>query len=148
MRVRKHIAENYICQWKRAIYKFSSKHIACKERSKFSSYRRCGKKKEKKMLDFFFLIFPTAVGGTICIFLVPNCQLADRNELVRRSTLDFDIDSAHSQPLLYLAWPTNEHDGHQDIRSIHGTGGESLPLRYALKPEFCERDGGVFSPLL
>ena len=86
------------------------------------------------------------------IFMVANCQHGDRNQLVRRSTLDLDRDSAHGQPARYLARPTNTDDGLEDIRWIHGLGGKSLSaasygilpnlkknsfcvLRYPPKPE-------------
>ena len=98
--------------------------------------------KKRKMFDFFFFFPPTAAGGAICVFLVANCQHGHRNQLVRRSILDFGIDSAHGQPTRYLASPTNRDDGLEDIKRIHGLGGV---LWYHPKPEkslfFAIRDG-------
>ena len=81
--------------------------------------------KKRKRFDFFFFP-PNGCRRRNLFFLVANCQHGDRNQLVRRSTLDLDIDSAHGQPARYLARPTSIDDGLEDIRWIHGLGVESL----------------------
>ena len=53
-------------------------------------------KREKKVS--FFSFFPNSCRRRNLFFLVVNCQHADRNQLVRRLTLDLSIDSAHGQP--------------------------------------------------
>ena len=81
-------------------------------------------------------------------FLGANCQRADRNQLVRRSTLYLNIDAAHGQPTRCPARPTSINDGLEDIRWIHRLGGESLPaVSYGILPNlkkklfFAIRDG-------
>ena len=83
---------------------------------------------EKKRKNVRFLLFsPNGCRRRNLFFLLANCQHGDRNQLVRRSTLDLDIDSAHGQPSRYLARPTNIDDGLEDVRWIHALGRESLP---------------------
>ena len=75
----------------------------------------------------------------MCFFQVSNCQHADRNELVRRSTLDLNIHSAHGQPARCAARPTNIDDVLKVIRWIYlWSRGRELAggaLRYPPKPE-------------
>ena len=81
----------------------------------------------KKCLIFSFFFPPSTAGGEICFFLLASCQHADRNQLVRRSTLDLNIDEAHGRPTRCPARPTNTDDGLEDIGWAPGLGGESLP---------------------
>ena len=86
-----------LCQWKREVKKFSFNNIAFKEEPKIQSYRRCGKK-EKKYSFFFLFYFQRLHRRSNLFFLVANWHHADKNQLVRRSTLDLNVDSAHGQP--------------------------------------------------
>ena len=88
--------------------------------------------------------------------LLAKCQHLDRNQLVRRSTLDLNIDLAHGLPARCPAWPTNRDDGFEDIRWIHELGDESLPAAsYGILPNLggknyllpFETDGEVVSSL-
>ena len=103
-------------------------------------------KKGKKGLNFSSS-FLTAAGGANYFYPVANCQHADKNHLMRRSTLDLDIDSAHAQPAWGRPRPTSIDDGLEDIRRTHGLGGESLPaasygiLSNLQKTIFAIRDG-------
>ena len=112
-----------LCPRKREVQKSLLKNIAFKEQPKNSSYRRCGKKREKKKNLIFF---PQRLQEEYIFFFVANCVHGDRNQLVRRSTLDVEIDSAHGQPAWYLA-RTNIDDGLEGISRNHGLGDESLP---------------------
>ena len=84
--------------------------------------------KREKMLDFFFF-FPNGFRRRKMFFLVASCQHAGRNQLVRRSTLDLNIFSAHRQPARCPVRPTNIDDGLEDIRWIHGLGGDARTHR-------------------
>ena len=73
-------------------------------------------------------------------FLLANCQHAARNQLVRRSTLDLNIDAAHGQPARCPARPTNTDDGLEDIGWVHGLGGERFPAAsYGILPYLKKR---------
>ena len=78
----------------------------------------------KRGKKFFFLFFSH---GANCFFLVATCQHADKNQLMRRQTLDLDIDTAHGQPSWSRARPTSIDDGLEEIKWTHGLGGKSLP---------------------
>ena len=126
---------------------FFSNILLSKNSRKFPRTAAVGKKKEKKVRCFIFYP-PNGCRRRKLFFVVTNCQHADRNHLVRRSTLDLDIDSAHGQPSRYLARPTNSDDGLEDIRWAHGLGGESLvAASYGILPNlkkslfFYIRDG-------
>ena len=122
---------------------FFFKRIGFKEQPKISSYLRCGEK-EKKSSIFSFFFPPQRLQAAQFVFLVANCQHGDRNQLVRRSTLDLDIDSAHGQPARCPARPTNIDDGLEDISWVHGLGGESLPAAsYGILPKLGKN---YFSP--
>ena len=82
------------------------------------------------------------------VFFVANCLHADKKQLVRRSTLDLNKDSAHGQPARCPPRPSSIDDGLEDIRWIHGLGGENLPgASYGILPNlkkytmFAIRDG-------
>ena len=84
------------------------------------------------MFDFFF-IFSQRLQAAEFVFLV--AKYADRNQLMRRSTLDLNIDLTHIQPAQRPAKPTNIDDGLEDVRWIHCLGGESLPAAsYGILP--------------
>ena len=84
-------------------------------------------KKEKKCLVVSSFFLPDGCRRRNLFSLVASCQHGDRNQPVRRSTLDLNIDSDHGQPARCPARPTNVDDGLEAIRWIHGLGGESLP---------------------
>ena len=117
-----------LCQWKREVGKICFSKILLPKNSRKIPRTDAVGKREKTCLIFFGVFF-LLNGCRRCnsFFLVANCQHADRNQLVRRSTLDLNIDSTHGQPARCPARPTNIDDGLEDIRWIHGLGGESLP---------------------
>ena len=83
----------------------------------------------------FCLLFLNGCRRRNLFFLVASCQHADKNQLVRRYTLDLDIGSAHGQPAWCRARPTSLDDDLVDVRWIHGLGGESLPTAsYGILP--------------
>ena len=89
-----------------------------------------GKRGGGSLIVFFF--FQTAAGGAICFF---SLQIV--NTLIKNSSCDdrpsISKDSAHDQPAWCQARPTGTDDGLEDVRWIHGLGGESLPAAsYAL----------------
>ena len=96
-----------------------------KNSRKFSRTAAVSGEKSEKYLIFDFPP-PHGCRRRNFVFLVANCQHGDRNQLVPRSELDLDIDSAQGQPARYLARPTNIDDGLEGIRWSHGLGGESL----------------------
>ena len=118
-----------VCQWKREVQKFFSKHIAFKEQPNISSYRRCGKK-EKQGLIIFLVGFPTAAGGAICFFSLQfvNTLIVTTSSCDDRRSIS-TIDSAHDQPAWCRARPTSIDDGLENIRWVHGLGGESFRRR-------------------
>ena len=59
---------------------------------------------------FFSFLFPQRLQAAQFVF----CQHADRNELVRRSTLDLDIDAAYDQPARCSARTTSIDNGLED----------------------------------
>ena len=97
------------------------------------------KRQKKRVISHF--CFSNGCRRRDLFFLVANCHQADKNQLLRRQTLDLDIGSAHGQPALCRARSTSEDDGLEEIRWIHGLGGKSLQeldggvLRYPLKRE-------------
>ena len=102
------------------------------------------------MYDFFFF-FPQRLQVAQFVFPLANCQYANRNQLVRRSMLDLNIDAAHGQPDRCPARPTNIDSGLEDIGWVHGLGGESLPAasdgilpNLTKKLFFAIRDGSRF----
>ena len=113
-----------LCQWKREVKIFFSKILLSKNSRKYPRTVAVGKKR-KQILDFSS--FSNGCRRRSLFFLVANCQHADKNQLVRRSTLDLKIDSVHGQPARCPARPTDIDDGLEDIRWIHALGGESLP---------------------
>ena len=123
--IKNKIVEGDLWQWKREVQKFFFQTLLSKNSRKNPSYRRCGKKEKTSLI--FSSIFPNGCRRRCLFFLVVNCRQVDRNQLARRSTLDLRIDSAHGQPARCRARPTNTDDGLEDIRLIHGLGGESLP---------------------
>ena len=110
---------------KREVTKFSFKTVTFKAQPKISCLVLLLREKEGKCV-FFLLLFLTAAGGAF-IFLVANGQHADKNQLVRRWTLDFDIDSAQGQPAWCRARPTRIGGGLENTTWVHGLRGESLP---------------------
>ena len=122
------------------------------KQAKKLSYRRCVKKRETCFI--FYFPPPNGCRRRNLFFLVANCQHGgDRNQLVRRSTVDLHVGSAHGQPARCLARPTKRDDDLEDIRWINGLEGGSLSAAsYGILPTLkklfflpFETDGDVLS---
>ena len=115
--------------------KFSSKHTSyCLQRTAEDMlvpplWKELGKLKKK-----FFCYFKRLQAAQ-CVF--SRCKLSIRWWKSARATIvsDLDIGSAHGQPAWCRARSTSLDDGLEDIRWVHGLGGESLPaVFYVLLP--------------
>ena len=110
---------------------FFSNVFLSKNNRTFPRTAAAGKKRKKCL----FVSPPNGCRRRKLFFLVANCQDADRNQLVRPSTLDLNIDAAHGKTAWCPARPTNKDYGLEDIKWIHGLGGESLPAAsYGILP--------------
>ena len=76
-----------------------------------------------------------AAGGAICfVWLLIVDTLIETSSCDDRRSISH-IDAAHGQPARSPARPTNIDGGLEDIRWIHGLGGESLPAAsYGILP--------------
>ena len=86
----------------------------------------------------FIFFFANGCRRRNLFFLVTNCQDDDKNQLVRRLTLDLNIYSSHGQPARCPARPPSIYEAFEDFRWIHGSRGRELAggvRRHPPKPE-------------